>query len=271
MEMIKSKDNKKLKNLRLLIEKASERRKQALFITEGLKMVNEAMSLGLAKHIFVSEAFLFSLENNKFTGSLKKEAERFKDFHLENENMNTVSETIFKSFSETVSPQGILAITEMPSYDKKSIIDKKEEIKLIVVEDISDPGNLGTIVRTAEAAGMSALIMSKQTVDIFNPKVVRSTMGSIFRLPFFYEEDLSKTIVELKEEGISFYAAHLKGKKSYKEIDYSKKSAVIIGNEARGISEEIASLCDTYVKIPMHGQVESLNAAIAAALMMYEL
>ena len=112
--------------------------------------------------------------------------------------------------------------------------------------------------------------MSKGTVDIFNPKVVRSTMGSIFRLPFAYVEDLKEVIKELKKQGISFYATHLKGEKSYKAIKYSDRSAILIGNEARGLSDEVADLADTYVIIPMQGKVESLNAAVAAALMMYE-
>ena len=112
--------------------------------------------------------------------------------------------------------------------------------------------------------------MGKGTVDIFNPKVVRSTMGSIFRLPFAYVEDLKETIRELKKQGISFYATHLKGEKSYKDIKYSDRSAILVGNEARGLSDEVADLADTYVLIPMQGKVESLNAAVAAALMMYE-
>ena len=112
--------------------------------------------------------------------------------------------------------------------------------------------------------------MGKGTVDIFNPKVVRSTMGSIFRLPFTYVEDLKETIQKLKTQGISFYATHLKGKKSYKDIKYSDSSAILVGNEARGLSDEVADLADTYVLIPMQGKVESLNAAVAAALMMYE-
>ena len=148
--------------------------------------------------------------------------------------------------------------------------NKNGKIKLLILEDTADPGNLGTIMRTAEAAGVTGVIMSKGTVDIFNPKVVRSTMGSIFRLPFAYVEDLKEVIKELKKSGISFYATHLKGEKSYKAIKYSDRSAILIGNEARGLSDEVADLADIYVIIPMQGKVESLNAAVAAALMMYE-
>ena len=148
--------------------------------------------------------------------------------------------------------------------------EKTGKIKLLILEDTADPGNLGTIMRTAEAAGVTGAIMGKGTVDIFNPKVVRSTMGSIFRLPFAYVDDLKSVILGLKRDGISFYATHLKGKESYRDISYSNKAGILIGNEARGLSDEIANLADTYVIIPMQGKVESLNAAVAAALMMYE-
>ena len=126
-------------------------------------------------------------------------------------------------------------------------------------------------MRTAEAAGVTGVIMGRGTVDIFNPKAVRSTMGSIFRLPFIYVEDVREAIRELKKYGISFYAAHLKGKQSYKDVKYSDKAGILIGNEARGLSPETAELADIYIIIPMQGKVESLNAAVAAALMMYEI
>lgn len=269
IDRISSKDNKRIKNLKLLSEKHTERKKQALFVIEGLKMVNEAIELGLTKEVYLSESFFSSLEEEKAEGSLKQEREKLKSF-LPRLEVFVVSEPIFKSISDTVSPQGILALSSTPNHDI-SLLKRKEKQRLLVLENIKDPGNLGTMVRTAEAAGMTALILSKNTVDILNPKVVRSTMGSIFRLPYFYVSDLSNFIREARVDGYFFYATHLEGKIPYNELCFEEKSAVVIGNEAQGLSDEIASLCHQLTFIPMEGKVESLNAAIAAALMMYRM
>ena len=126
------------------------------------------------------------------------------------------------------------------------------------------------MVRTGEGAGITGVIVNQTTVDLFNPKTIRSTMGSIYRVPFFVTKDLAGTISLLKEQQVNVYAAHLKGTLSYDEPDYKKKTAFLIGNEGNGLSDEIADLADTYIKIPMQGQVESLNAAISASLLMYE-
>ena len=141
----------------------------------------------------------------------------------------------------------------------------------MLLEDLRDPGNLGTIIRTAEGAGMDAVIMSKETVDLFNPKVVRSTMGSIFRVPFFYVEDMMQTVKELQGKGVSVVATDLQGKNDYDGERYPDKTAIVIGNEAKGISVEMRESADILIKIPMCGQLESLNASVAAGIMMYEL
>jgi len=138
------------------------------------------------------------------------------------------------------------------------------------LESIQDPGNLGTMLRTGEGAGISGVIMNQTTVDLFNPKTIRSTMGSIYRVPFYVTKDLKSTIKDLKSQGILVYAAHLKGTLCYDEPDYKMPTAFMIGNEGNGLSDEIAECADTYIKIPMQGKVESLNAAISATLLMYE-
>ena len=127
------------------------------------------------------------------------------------------------------------------------------------------------MMRTAEGAGMTALVLTKNCVDLFNPKVVRSTMGALFRVPFYLCDNLTDEIDELKKEGFTTYAAHLKGDRDYTETDYNGKAAIVIGNEARGITEETAKKTDALVKIPMEGELESLNAAVSAALFMYEI
>ena len=141
---------------------------------------------------------------------------------------------------------------------------------LMILENLQDPGNLGTILRAGEAAGVTGIIMSADTVDIYNPKVIRSTMGSIYRMPFIYVENLEQVVRQLNASGVHTYAAHLKGKNSYDAEDYTQKAAFLIGNEGNGLRDEIADAAEIYVKIPMCGAVESLNAAIAATVLMFE-
>ena len=278
MEIISSKDNKKIKYIRSLLEKGSIRKKSKTFVVEGIKLTDEALECGKVVEIVCAKSLYDEIISGDLSGNrlLAENDKNITNYVKKGSSLLVVSDTVFKSVSETKTPQGILAVVEMPDYgllDKgflEQAYTKNGKIKLLVLEDTADPGNLGTIMRTAEAAGVTGVIMGKGTVDIFNPKVVRSTMGSIFRLPFAYVEDLKETIRELKKQGISFYATHLKGEKSYKDIKYSDRSAILVGNEARGLSDEVADLADTYVLIPMQGKVESLNAAVAAALMMYE-
>ena len=278
MEIISSKDNKKIKYIRGLMEKGSIRKKNRQFVVEGIKLVDEALKYGDVSEIVITESLYAEIVSGDLSNNalLAENGKNVIKYVGNSRSIIVVLDAVFNSVSETITPQGVLAVVGMPCYrlldedylDK--IYSKTGKIKLLILEDTSDPGNLGTIMRTAEAAGVTGVIMTKGTVDIFNPKVVRSTMGSIFRLPFAYVEDLKEVIKELKKSGISFYAAHLKGEKSYKAIQYSDRSAILIGNEARGLSDEVADLADTYVIIPMQGKVESLNAAVAAALMMYE-
>ena len=278
MEIISSKDNKRIKYIRSLLEKGGIRKKNHSFVVEGIKLVDEALEYGNVLDIIVSESLYHEIVSGDLTrnGLLSDNGKHIIKQVKQGTSLTVVSDAVFKSVSETITPQGVIAVVDMPEsgllegdYLKKAY-EKSGKIKLLVLEDTADPGNLGTIMRTAEAAGVTGVIMGKGTVDIFNPKVVRSTMGSIFRLPFSYVDDLKAVILGLKRDGISFYATHLKGKESYRDISYSDKAGILIGNEARGLSDEIANLADTYVIIPMQGKVESLNAAVAAALMMYE-
>lgn len=278
MEIISSKDNKRIKYIRSLLEKGGIRKKNHSFVVEGIKLVDEALEYGNVLDIIVSESLYEDIVSGDLTRNalLSDNGKHIIKQVKQGTSLTVVSDAVFKSVSETITPQGILAEVEMPKHRLleenflEIAYEKTGKIKLLILEDTADPGNLGTIMRTAEAAGVTGVIMGKGTVDIFNPKVVRSTMGSIFRLPFAYVDDLKAVILRLKRDGISFYATHLKGKESYRDISYSDKAGILIGNEARGLSDEIANLADTYVIIPMQGKVESLNAAVAAALMMYE-
>ncbi len=230
-------------------------------MTEGPKLFMEA-PLEWVKKIYVTEEFLEGLKDGR-EGSL-----RISDMigWMEHEVISTDQ---LKKISDTQTPQGILCIMEQPDYSLHDIIAKEDRPKLIMIlEDIQDPGNLGTIFRTAEGAGASGIILSNGCVDIYNPKTIRSTMGSIYRMPFIYTDDLKSTVSDIKKEGISVYAAHLDGSKCFDEVEYGD-SAFLIGNEGNGLRDETAELADIKIKIPMEGDLESLNAAVAASILMY--
>ena len=153
-------------------------------------------------------------------------------------------------------------------YSLEDLLEQEKPL-FLVLENLQDPGNLGTILRTGEGAGINGVIMSHDTVDIYNPKVTRSTMGSIFRVPFVYVDDLLEVAETMKQKNIITYAAHLNGT-DYTKEDYQKGPAFFIGNEGNGLTDATAGQADCLIRIPMKGQLESLNAGVAAAILMYE-
>ena len=249
--------NKEMKELAAWNRKSKARREDGVFLIEGTKMFLEAPMERIRK-TFVSESFFEA----KGAACLEK---------LNKTGYEMVPDSVFAKITDTMTPQGILCVMEQFSYSLEDLLIRRNPT-LMVLEDLQDPGNLGTIMRTGEGAGIDGIIMSKGCVDIYNPKTIRSTMGSLYRVPFVYTDDLAGTIGELKEKGISFYAAHLKGTCFYDEADYTAGNGIgfLIGNEGNGLRDETADLADAYIKIPMEGQVESLNAAIAASVLMYE-
>lgn len=251
--MITATGNKRIKWLVSLGEKAKERKKEKAFLAEGSKMFEEADENRI-REVYVSESYI---EKN---GISEK---------LERVGYETVSDEVFKKISDTKSPQGILCVMKQYEYTMDELLEKQNPV-FVLLEDIQDPGNLGTIVRTGEGAGIDGVIMTKDTVDIYNPKTIRATMGSIYRVPFLYVDSMDNVINKLQGKGITVYAAHLKGENYYDSFDFTKGSAFLIGNEGNGLRKETADLADSYLKIPMEGKVESLNAAIATSLLMYE-
>lgn len=283
--MITSAANKGIKNVMLLLSKAKERRKQKAFAAEGIKMFLEA-PVSRISQVYISEQLAEELEadasfaikpadsREKAAASPEKEtavlADKLASLKRSGQSVVEVVKTdIFNKMCDTKTPQGILCVISMPEYSLDQMLEADGGLYLIL-EDIQDPGNLGTMIRTGEGAGLAGVIMSSHTVDIFNPKTIRATMGSIYRVPFIYVDDLADAIEAVKAAGIRTYAAHLRGENAYDKENYCKAAAFIIGNEGNGLSRETADLADRYVRIPMVGKVESLNAAIAAALLMYE-
>lgn len=252
--VITSGTNARVKRLVNLGKKAKSRYGEGVFIVEGIKMFLEAPTEWV-KEIYVSERFLEKNPSMQFQGK----------------RYEVVSEEVFEKISDTQTPQGVLCVMKMPEYKLGELLKiNKKQLLFLVLEDIQDPGNLGTMFRAGEGAGIDGVIMTKNTVDIFNPKVIRSTMGSIYRVPFVITDDILQTIADLRTGGVTVCAAHLKDSVNYDLQDYTKSTAFLIGNEANGLKDETANRADCYIKIPMKGQVESLNAAVASSVLLYE-
>ena len=259
--MITSTSNPRIKQLVLWQTKAKERRRDGVFVAEGMKMLEEAPAT-LIREIYITE----EVEARLKEGKTEREQALFNK--IMKLSYEVVTGDVMKKAADTQTPQGALVVLDQPKYDLDEIIVPGG--LYAVLEDLQDPGNLGTIMRTGEGAGVSGVIMTKETVDLFNPKTIRSTMGSIFRVPFIYVETLSEVFDKFRENGISTYAAHLKGKEYYDGFSFDKGCAFLIGNEGNGLKQETADMADSYLKIPMEGKVESLNAAVATAILLYE-
>ena len=252
--MITSSANGKVKQVMNLIKKAKARNESGLFVAEGLRIFKEIPREQIDS-IFVSESFLKEEERKHLIDGMKYEV---------------LTDEVFQVMSDTKTPQGILALVKQHAYTLEDLTRVPGPAFLMILENIQDPGNLGTIIRAGEGAGITGVLMNSTTADIYNPKVIRSTMGSVFRVPFAYTDDLAASILQLKNKGIKLYAAHLNGRNNYEKEDYTVDTGFLIGNEANGLTEDTAGLADAYIKIPMMGSVESLNAAVAASVLMFE-
>lgn len=250
--MITSTSNPQVKNLQLLAKKARARNEQDVFLVEGMKMFQEAPRNKIQK-VYISKS-LYEDKGQAFLQGMEAEV---------------LEDHVFAAASDTKTPQGILCLVKQYHYHLEDMT-RRENPHLLILENLQDPGNLGTIMRTAEGAGADGVILSRTSVDLYNPKTIRSTMGSIYRMPFLYAERLEDILPELKKRGIHTYAAHLQGKNSYDQEDYKTGCAFFIGNEGNGLSEDLSRKADTWIRIPMHGKLESLNAAVAASILMYE-
>lgn len=260
--MITSIANTQVKDLTRLMKKSRARNEVGVFLVEGPRMAGELTGdpqwRERIEGIYLSESYAARHEE-------------------ELPELRTICRTeiladpVFAHVSDTKTPQGILAVVKRKQNEMEGLLgNDQEKPHLLILDHLQDPGNLGTIFRTAEAAGVTGIIMSSDCVDVYNPKVVRSTMGAVLRMPFLYTEDLPEAVRKIKEKGILVYAAHLDGKRAYDEEDYTCGCAFLIGNEGNGLREEVAACADRRVIIPMQGKAESLNAAVAAAVLMFE-
>lgn len=255
MQVITSKDNELVKNIKKLKEKKF-RDNNNQFIIEGIKLVAEAIEEKAdIENIIVCED---CINNESIDKKLLYEIARYKCIY--------VTEKIFNTLSDVSNPQGILAVINRKTDNIN--IDYSEDF-IVVLDGIQDPGNLGTILRTIDSAGLKQIVISKETADPYNPKVVRSTMGGIFRVNIVRTNNIIKTLKEMKDNGFEVVVTSLDTNNNIYNIQYNKK-VVVIGNEANGVSKEVQDLADKKVKIPMLGKTESLNAGVAAGIMIYE-
>ena len=255
--MITSGSNAKVKQVVRWKDKAGERREAGIFLTEGFKLFQEAPADSIREVYLSEDAAERAAENPELWNK------------LQGIGWETVSGEVFQKMSDTRTPQGILCVVKRPVYTLDGLLAKSKPL-FAVLDGIQDPGNLGTIVRTGEGAGVTGVIMGSGTVDIFNPKTIRATMGSVFRVPFVYVDDLEEAVLQMKQKSIRIFAAHLSGETYYDSFSYKEGTAFLIGNEGKGLSAGLTELADDLLRIPMEGKVESLNAAVAAALLLYE-
>ena len=258
MQVITSKDNEFIKHIKKLKDK-KYRDISKEFIIEGIKLIKEAIEeKANIKQIVICD-------NCQNTDIIPKELM----YEIAKYECVYVSDKIFKSITEVNTPQGILAIIERNNSNKQEAeIDYTQDI-IVALDDIQDPGNLGTILRTVDSANLKQIIVSADTADCYNPKVVRSTMGAIFRVNIIETAELETTLKEIKKHKFDVIVTSLDTEKSIYDIKYNKK-VIVIGNEANGVSKEIQEMADTKVKIPMLGKTESLNASVATAIIVYE-
>lgn len=292
LPVITSASNAHLRHAESLLGRARERREEQAFVIEGLRLFMDTPE-NLIREVFVSgKAAEEALSSKQEMG--QPGARSAKDGPCARETEDTgepgqqslcgrlqsllardipvwrIPDDLMVRVSDTQTPQGILAVVRKPAWTPEDLLGKQPF--LLILENVQDPGNLGTMFRTAEAAGATGILMSRGTVDPTNPKTIRATMSSIFRMPFYVAEpvEFMSLLRVWKEQGIRLFAAHLSGEKPYDLGDYRTGCGILIGNEGNGLTPETTALADELVRIPMSGRIESLNAAMAAGILMYE-
>lgn len=260
--LISSKDNANVKFFNKLSQSKKARNEYGLFPLEGYRLILDAIKENVELHcVFISENAIV-----KYSEALDLlERNGFSD------KVYFITEEVEKKLSDTVNPQGIYAVCK--KLDKILSADTiLSNGKYIILHELQDPGNLGTIIRTADAVGIDGIFLTGNSCDIYNPKVVRSTMGSLFRMSMYCEEDIRNVLEIFKEKNIISYAAVIDNDAcSLSECKFSNGSVVLIGNEGNGLPDEISSLCDSRLTIKMNGNINSLNAAMATGIIMWEM
>lgn len=260
--MITSNNNAKVKQVVQWQTKAKERRKDHVFLAEGIRMCEEAPVKNV-REVYLTEELEQKIRQNAQNGDTA-----FWD-KLQQTGYETVSTEVFAKMADTQTPQGILTVLEQPVYDLTQLLEQPDPL-FLMLENLQDPGNLGTMIRTGEGAGITGVIMNNQTVDIFNPQDHPCHHGVYFPGTLCLRADLAPGAGTDACKRYLHLAAHLKDRNTTIPFLSREPTAFLIGNEGNGLSKEISDQAGQYLKIPMEGRVESLNASIAAALLMYE-
>lgn len=248
MQRIDSRQNPRVKAWKKLKTKKG-RDKQGAFLIEGEHLVEEALQSPV-----------------KVTTIIVDEARDDVPFAAHDVPIVQVSKSVFREISDTDTPQGIIAVCEKPKPTPFSF----SEGKFLLLDEVQDPGNVGTMIRTADCAGFDAVILGKGCADLYNPKTVRATQGSLFHLPI-YQQDLTETIRSLKAHQIPVFGTALRQAADYRKIEKRASFALLVGNEGAGVKPQYLELCDEKICIPIYGKAESLNVAVAAGILMYSL
>lgn len=237
------------------------RESEGKYFIEGIKIVSEAIK----QNISMEETFVCPEILNKVRGG-KELCESLIEANL---SINYIPENIFNEICSTETPQGVLAVISKPENNLNNLAFDRNGF-YIVLDKVQDPGNLGTIIRTADAAGVDGMILSEGCTDVYNPKTLRSTMGSVFRVNIYENINLENALQKMKENGIKILASSINAQKYYFDEDFGNGTALVIGSEAHGISLTVQNLADSLIKIPMNEQIDSLNASVAAGILIYE-
>lgn len=258
-DIIQSSANKTIKYVKSLQMK-KYRDEHGRFAIEGEKLLREALDYNASiSMVLLSQSFAESGRHDELAENLRNS----------NIPIYYADDRTFKEAGETDTPQGVIAVVEKMESSLESILGR-DELCIVLLHEVRDPGNAGTIIRTADACGLDAVLLSVGSVDLYNGKTIRSTMGSLFHIPVIQGLDTLETISRLKESKVTTVGADPHSSTSCIELPSYKRSAIIIGNESKGISRDIGAVLDQNAKIPMPGRAESLNAGIAASIMMYE-
>jgi TrmH family RNA methyltransferase len=262
--MITSLSNPRVKYVKSLGNR-KKRISEKKFVIEGIHLVSEALKVSGERGLFKID---FALFFKKIKSS--KEGKRLLE-SLTSNGVETIEvpEKIMGDVSEVETPQGILAVVKLPDFDLAELVYSENPLALICV-GIQDPGNLGALIRTADAVGCSGVVVSKGCADVYSGKVVRSTMGSIFHLPIVYVEDVKQALAKLEKMNFKLVAAALDGGSDFWSGDYRGLTAFVLGNEGSGLPKQVVDQCGEKVKIPMPGKAESLNVAMSGSILLYE-